>query len=80
LTPPIKLFAHEGVEFFRRAAHRADAGFFQLLGDKRVRIHLGDFALNLVDDAARRAGGRNESDPGRDIVERRKPGFGGGAA
>ena len=75
LTPSIQLFAHEGIEFFRRTAHRANAGFFQLPGDDGIGIHLDDFALNLVNHQPRRAGGRNQPDPGRDIVERGKAGL-----
>src|SRR5262245_19172944 len=57
-TPTVQLFAHESVEFLRRAADRADARFFELLGDDGIGIHPDHFALNLVDDGARRAGRR----------------------
>src|SRR6516164_1729334 len=73
--PTVQLFAHEGVEFLRRAAGHADARFFQLLGDDGIGIHLDHFALNLVDDRARRAGRRHQPDPGRNVVERRNAGF-----
>src|SRR5262249_31346037 len=73
--PTVQLFAHEGVEFLGRAADRADARFFQLLGDGGIGIHLDHFALNLVDDGARRTGRRHQPDPGRDVVKRRNAGF-----
>src|SRR5262249_15443945 len=73
--PTVQLFAHEGVEFLGRAAGRADARFFQLLGDDGIGIHLDHFALNLVDDGARRAGRRHQPDPGLDVVERWNAGF-----
>src|SRR5262249_6062703 len=73
--PTVQLFAHESVEFLRRAADRADARFFQFLGDDGIGIHLDHFALNLVDDGARRAGRRHEPDPGRNVVERRNAGL-----
>src|SRR4029453_11715374 len=75
LTPPVQFFAHESIEFLRRAAHPADAGFLEFVGDDRIDIHLDDLALNLVDDSAWRAGGRHEPNPGRDIVECRNAGF-----
>src|SRR6266498_4502651 len=70
LPPSVQFFAHESLEFLRRAAHRADTGFLEFVGDDRIGIHLDDLALNLVDDSAWRAGGRHEPNPGRDIVER----------
>src|SRR4029450_6147018 len=35
LPPPVQLFAHESLEFLRRAAHRADPGFLEFVGDDR---------------------------------------------
>src|SRR6266566_6410174 len=75
LPPAVQLFAHESIEFLRRAAHRADAGFLEFVGDDRIGIHLDDLALDLVDDSTWRAGGRHEPNPGRDIVECRNAGF-----
>src|SRR6516165_6880130 len=73
--PAVQLFTHESLEFLRRAADRADARFLQFLGDDGIGIHVDDFALDLVDDGARRAGRRHQPDPGRDVVERRNAGF-----
>src|SRR6516225_10490663 len=73
--PAVQLFAHESLEFFGRAADRADAGFLEFFGDDGIGIHVDDFALDLVDDGARRAGRRHQPDPGRDVVERRNAGF-----
>src|SRR5215468_9421536 len=73
--PAVQLFAHESLEFLRRAADRADARFLQFLGDDGIGIHVDDLALDLVDDGARRAGRRRQPDPGRDVVERRNAGF-----
>src|SRR5262249_15143438 len=73
--PAVQLFAHESLEFLRRAADRADARFLQFLGNDGIGIHVDDFALDLVDDGARRAGRRHQPDPGRDVVERRNAGF-----
>src|SRR5262245_45664108 len=75
LTPAVELFAHEGAEFLGRAAGGGDAGFLQFVGDDGVGVHPDDLGLNLVDDAARRAGRRYEADPGRDVVERGNAGF-----
>ena len=71
LAPAVRLLAQERVEFLRRRADRADAGLLQRFGDCRIVIHRCDLALNLLDDGARRAGGRDKPDPGRNVVERR---------
>src|SRR5262249_6616334 len=73
--PTVQLFAHESLEFLWRAADRADAGFLEFLGDDGIGIHIDDFALDLVDDGARRAGRRHQPDPSRNVVERRNAGF-----
>src|SRR3954467_14951838 len=76
-TPAVQFFAHEGIEFLRRTAGSADAGILELFGNDGIGIHLDDFPLNLVDDAARRAGRRHKSDPGRNVVECGDAGFDG---
>src|SRR5262249_36053481 len=73
--PTVQLFAHESLEFLRRAADRADARFLEFVGDDGIGIYVDDFALDIVDDGARRAGRRHQPDPGRNVVERRNAGF-----
>src|SRR6516225_4282412 len=60
--PTVQLFAHKSLEFLRRAADRADAGFLEFFGDDGIGIHGDDFALNLVDDGARRTRRRHQPD------------------
>src|SRR5580704_862051 len=74
LLPAHRFLAEEGIELLRRAAGRVDAGFLQPSVERRIRIHRRHFLLNLVDDGARRASGRHEGDPARNVVERRHAG------
>src|SRR6516225_12168843 len=69
LGPRVGLRADEGCELLRRiAAGRLDAGVEQLFADLGQRQHLFDRSVQLGDDIARRARGRDDALPDAEIV------------
>src|SRR5262245_45774691 len=69
LLPAHGFLAEEGVELLGGARYRIETGLFKLVVGGGIGIGACHRALELVDDRPRRAGGRNESDPARHIIE-----------
>src|SRR5499433_731634 len=58
-------------ELFRRARHRLEHLWRQeFFAELRIRQDLGDLGVDLGHDLARRAGGREQAEPGRGFVAR----------
>src|SRR3990172_6201814 len=69
LIPPRRLLANESLEFLWCVHARKKRRGFELLLHDGIGVDSLDFAVKLLDDWPRRAGGRNQPSPARKVVE-----------